>query len=169
METIDCIKTRRSVRIFTDEPVDHKLTDLLIAAAVYAPSGKNGQPWRFAVIRDSNHIHEISSMSGNKNRWIQKAPCLIAVYLDRALSYDYVKDIQSTGAAIQNILLAAYSTGLGTCWVGGILDDSEKIKKIMGISSESLELMALVAIGHSSTRPLQRENRDIKEFVINHG
>jgi nitroreductase len=96
METIDCIKTRRSVRNYEKTSVDSVLFDTLIEAAICAPSGKNRQPWRFAVIEDISCISEISSLSGRNNGWIQNAPSLIAVFLDRTVSYDYIRDYFKT-------------------------------------------------------------------------
>ena len=56
------------------------------------------------------------------------SPCVIIVLLDRSVFYDHVKDLQSCGAAMQNILLCAHALNIGSCWIGGILDVSDDEK-----------------------------------------
>lgn len=79
---------------------------------------------------------------------MQTAPLLIAVFLDIANSYNYVKDVQSCGAAIQNMLLAAKAVEIGSCWIGEILPKQEKVKAMLNISDDKYELMGIVVFGY---------------------
>ena len=63
MDVFDCIKTRRSIRNYTDQPINKTDINKIIEAAVWTPSGKNGQPWKFKVITDKGLIEQISEMS----------------------------------------------------------------------------------------------------------
>ena len=60
---------------------------------------------------------------------------MVAVYLDKSRSYDRLKDAQSCGAAIQNIMLAAHSLGIGSCWIGEILPKDDEIKAMLNIKT----------------------------------
>jgi len=59
MDTLDAIHTRRSIRKYRDEPVPDELVERILAAAMMAPSARNGQPWQFVVIRDRELLVEI--------------------------------------------------------------------------------------------------------------
>ena len=76
------------------------IIEKLIQAAVNAPSCNNGQPWRFKIVTDKTLINAISNLSVYE-KWMRIAPCFIIVYLDEDASYDYIKDMQSCGAAIR--------------------------------------------------------------------
>ena len=63
-------------------------------------------------------------------------------------SYDYIKDVQSCGAASQNILLCAHSLELGSRWIGEIISKSKEISELIGISVHRFELMAILTVGY---------------------
>ena len=104
MKVFDGIKSRRSVRLYNSEPIEIEFINQIIESAIWAPSGKNGQPWKFKIVTEQNIIEEIAKLSAN-SRWLKTAPCLIIVYLDKVCSYHYIKDVQSCVSAIQNMLL----------------------------------------------------------------
>lgn len=149
MNIFNCIKTRRSIRNYTDQPIDSKMIKKLIKAAIWAPSAKNGQPWKFCIIQSKDLIEKISELSIYR-RWMKTSACFIIVFLDKEKSYDYIKDIQAIGASIQNILLTAHSYGIGSCWIGEILKQEKLLKKSLEINNENLELMAVVSLGYSN-------------------
>lgn len=165
MNTIDCIKQRRSVRKYTSQKINKETQELLLHAAICAPSGKNGQPWRFKCIDDEQLIKDISRLSIYRS-WMQTAPLLIAVFLDRENSYNYVKDVQSCGAAIQNMLLAAKAVEIGSCWIGEILPKQERVKAILNISESKYELMGIVAFGYPNDSPTPPAKKEIADFLI---
>jgi nitroreductase len=117
---IKAIKTRRSIRKFTKKPVSGKILDQILESALWAPSGKNNQPWKFAVIRDSIIRRSLASLT-HYGDVIQNAPACIAVFLDHSRVYDRTKDVQIVGASIQNMLLTLHSMGLGGFWLGEVL------------------------------------------------
>ncbi len=147
---IEAIRNRRSIRQFKAEPVSDESVDQIIEAGLWAPSGKNNQPWKFAVLRDSNGKRSLASMT-HYDRIVRDAAVCIAVFLDHSRTYDRTKDIQSAGACIQNMLLAIHSMGLGGVWLGEILKSKEKVSELVA-AEKSLELMAVVAVGVPSER-----------------
>ena len=86
MEVLECIRTRRSVRRYTDETIKEEVIQEILKTAVTAPSGKNGQPWRFRIVTNQKDIEQISELSVYKG-WMRTAPCFIVAFLDKARSY----------------------------------------------------------------------------------
>lgn len=163
--TIEVIKSRRSVRSYKPDEVPLEDIQLLLEAARWAPSGKNGQPWKFAVIaQDKQIIDKISNLSIYK-RWIQTAPCLIVVFLDKNLMYDRQKDTMAIGAAIQNLMLAADELGIGTCWLGEILKEENEIKELLA-APENLELMAIITVGYPERKAPVTKRRELNESIV---
>lgn len=143
---IDMIRSRRSVRDFTDETVSKDAINAILDAGRWAPSGLNNQPWRYIVVQERATIEEIATCTHYSNV-VQGAPLLIAVFLDHEAEYNYVKDAQAIGASIQNMLLACCDLGLGAVWLGEILNRKEKVNSILD-APDMLELMAVLAVGH---------------------
>lgn len=159
MEAIQAIRTRRSVREFRDDPVAEEDLDSVLEAARWAPSGLNNQPWRFMKILDRALMKDLAQLTKYRGL-VAGAPALIAVFLEPGDVYDRTKDLQSAGAAIQNMLLAAHDRGLGACWLGEILNKREEVEEMLGVSGE-MELMALVAVGH----PVERERAGVRHSL----
>ena len=164
METIEAIKTRRSVRGFANENVSDEVVEQILEAGRWAPSGLNNQAWRFIIVRNEGIKVELSKLT-KYGPTIKNAPVLIVVFLDRDHMYNYTKDIQSTGACIQNMLLAIHSLGLGGVWLGEILKNKEMVNKILG-APDSYELMAVVALGHPVKKIRVSERKDLRELVF---
>ena len=164
MNIIDIIKSRRSIRKFTSEPVSEELVETILESGSWAPSGLNNQPWRFAVIRDAGLRQAISELT-HYSKVVMTAQVLIAVFLDTEKSYHREKDIQAVGACLQNMLLEAHSLGLGTVWLGEIIRSNEQIKAILGLTSE-LDLMAVVALGHPDERPKSVKRKPLADLIV---
>ncbi len=164
METIEAIKTRRSVRGFTDENVDDMSVEQILDAGRWAPSGLNNQTWRFIIVRNADTKTALSKLT-EYGPTIRNAPVLIVVFLDNNHIYHYVKDVQSIGASIQNMLLAIHSMGLGGVWLGEILKNKEMVNKVLA-APDSYELMAVVALGHPVNKTRVSERKEIKELVF---
>jgi nitroreductase len=164
MDVIEAIKSRRSVREFTDEVVNDKALEEIIDAGRWAPSGLNNQAWRFIVVRDTGSKEKLSRLT-NYGSIINNAPVLIAVFLDRNEMYDHTKDVQSIGACIQNMLLAIHFMGLGAVWLGEILRKKEGVNSVLG-APDTFELMAVVAIGHPVRKKRASERKELHSLVF---
>jgi len=164
METIEAIKSRRSIRGFSDENVGDENVTKIIDAGRWAPSGLNNQPWRFIVVRNPETKVALSKLTVY-GPTIKNAPLLVVVFLDNEHVYHYVKDVQSIGACIQNMLLCIHSMGLGGVWHGEILKSREMVKKVLD-APDSYELMAVVAIGHPASKPHIPERKELGQLVF---
>jgi len=155
MDVFDAIRGRRSVRQYRrDGPIDASDIDRLIDAAVWAPSGGNAQSWRFVVVEDGERIRRLRMVSPGMPG---PPPCVIAVCQD-------IEQAQRRGArlgreklalcdsamAAQNILLAAYAAGLGTCVVASF--HAEAVQQVLKLPPE-VEPILLVAVGRPAETP----------------
>lgn len=155
---VEVIKTRRSRRQFTKKPVSEEALNRILESGLWAPSGKNNQPWKFAVIRDLNLKEFLASLT-HYGSIIKNASVCIAVFLDHSKVYDRTKDVLAAGASIQNMLLTIHSMGLGGVWLGEILKNKEKVGEWLG-ADKDLELMAVVALGHPNENSLRSSTGD---------
>jgi nitroreductase len=164
MDAMEAIYSRSSVRSYTAEPVGRDELLEIIRAGSRAPSGLNNQPWRFVVVMDRGMLDALAGLTRYRHI-LQAAPSAIAVFCDRHAMYNDVKDHQSIGACLQNMLLAAHAKGLGAVWLGEILKSSEEVRTLFGLGEE-MELMAVLAIGHPDGRGHGEPERKPVEALI---
>lgn len=164
MDVMTAIFQRRSVRHFLDAPVDRKIIMESLRAASWAPSGLNNQPWRFALIWDSELKEQLAKLT-RYAAVLRGAAVIIPVFLDKEASYDHIKDVQAVGAAVQNLLLALHSKGLGATWIGEILKNQERVLDVLDLP-ERLQLMAVVAVGHPAHRNQSSHRQSLEELII---
>jgi len=135
MELLEAIDGRRSVREYTDAPVDDSVVRELIGAAIKAPSAINQQPWAFVVVNDSALLTRISDqakayllkaslgtpahpfremLNDPKFHIFYHAPILVVIAAAEPTDWA----VEDCALAAENLMLAAYAKGLGTCWIG---------------------------------------------------
>src|SRR4030067_1616097 len=137
---IRAIKKRRSIRQCKEDPVPEEILDQILESGLWAPSGKNNQPWKFAFIQDPATKESLATFT-HYSSIINHATVCIAVFLDHSRVYDRTKDVLAVGASIQNMLLTIHELGLGGVWLGEILKNKEKVGEVLG-TDKDLELMA---------------------------
>jgi nitroreductase len=117
-EVLRVISERRSIRGFKDTPVSKEQIDILIKAAMEAPSAKNLQPWHLIVITNKDIIAELNEASKIANKQMQNvfygAPLVVIVSANMKVYYGF----HDCGIAVQNMVLAAESIGLGSIILG---------------------------------------------------
>jgi nitroreductase len=164
MELLEGIRTRRSIRAYTDQPITREQLREIIHAGTMAPSGMNNQPWRFVTIQSKEILEKLAQFT-RYSHIIGKAPACIAVFVDRTAMYHEVKDHQSMGACIENLLLASHGIGLGAVWLGEILKNAKEVRELCGLSSD-MELMAVVALGHPAGKGGRADRRPVEEVLL---
>ena len=134
---IDAIKCRRSIRQYQLRQIEDEKLEKILDAAIYAPSGHNLQRWNFLVIQDKEKIDELDQRIkkcmleskipravelGNNPKYkiLHNAPTIVIVSGDEVTSNPNGNfgPIAECSAAIQNMLLAAFSLGIASCWIG---------------------------------------------------
>ncbi len=149
---------RRSVRRYSGEPLtDAEIRDLL-EAAMAAPSACAKDPWHFVVVRDRAALDKLAEVLPN-GPMLRQADAAIVVCGDLARAHRNVESylLQDCSAAVQNVLLAATTLGLGACWLGVHPNEErmEPIRRQLGIPAAILPFAA-VALGRPAEFPEPR-------------
>lgn len=173
MNVNKAISGRRSTRDYTPAAVDEKVLCRLIDAAMQAPSAMNQQPWTFTVIRDqalldrisreakarllattpvgSHSSHFQSLLSDDSFQIFYHAPSLVLISSNAPDQWV----VEDCALAAQNLMLAAYAEGLGTCWIGfaqGFLNTPEG-KHMLGLPVEWTPVAPII-VGHPLSAPV---------------
>jgi nitroreductase len=182
-QTLTDIMARRSVRMYSDKEVSDEDIIKILSAANQAPSAHNNQSWRFVVVRGKKkeELANLVSESAAKfprpsstllrmaSRSMASAPVIIAVIntgelirhgtdlfkVDKEIAYDFFRtmEIQSSAAAVENMLIAATSLGISTVWLGILFLIKDKVLSLL---DEKGEFMAVVPVGYAAKGSLLR-------------
>ncbi len=153
MDLFEAIRTRRSVRTFTDEPISGEEFEQLFRAAMAAANSGNQQPWRFLVIDDPALRDRIAELDIERGGYC-KSPQLIVVCGDIGAMKWKMHWLADCAAALQNLLLAAHGLGLGAVWqeLYPYHERVAAVRRILGIPN-TVYPMAVVSIGHPTDVP----------------
>jgi nitroreductase len=162
METKQALLTRRSIRAYSDRPIGAASLQAIVEAGIHAPYGRN-QIWRFALITESGLIKDLAELTIYK-KFVATAKALIVVFYDQSLVYHDIKDAQTMGACIQNMLLAAHDMGLGAVWIGEILKNEDAVRALCE-ASDNFRLSAVLSLGWPA-RDGVYEERDGPDKVV---
>ena len=164
MDMLETIRSRRSIRRYASQlPQDEEL-DKILEAGRWAPSGLNNQPWRFLKITDKAKKDGLAAFT-KYGKIIMEAPAVLVVCMDVADSYNRDKDLMAIGACIQNMLLEAHALGLGTCWLGEILNKKQELAKYLKLDKD-LEIMAVITMGKSEESITESCRKNLKSLMI---
>lgn len=170
---IQAIKNRKCTFRFDSTPLSEDNIQTILDAGRWAPSWLNRQPWRFYVITEPKIKRQIMKDAPNIfHEGILEAPITIAVLVN--VMDDPFHYIEAGAVAAQNMALAAYALGLGSCWIGVFnLRDArrsteERIKKALKVP-KGYRLIALLPIGKPRMINRERTRKDIEDITsFNH-
>jgi nitroreductase len=159
--SLETIFRRRSIRKYTDQPVEPEKLDLLLKAAMAAPSAMNCRPWEFIVVTDPEKLAQFRKrlIFGDRN-----APAAIVVCGNPSLSTNPAARlfwVQDCSAATENILIAAAGLGLGTVWIGvhPVPKFVKTVREIMSIPKGVMPL-CIVYVGYPESEKPARTQYD---------
>lgn len=190
---LNSIKTRRTIRQYTNAKISNALLTKVLEGGQWTQSVHNQQPWRFVVIKKKDIKNKLGNILSNFSsntfigfntvlketaRNIKKAPILIVVYNTCDFSRrtknlgepytDLVKlfEVQSIAACIQNMCLVAHDLELGAAWLGAPLFCENEINKLL---NEKYTLMGIISMGHFKKTtiavPKRKELKDIVKII----
>ena len=157
MDAIAAIKTRRSVRTYTDAPVSDALVEEVLRCGMQAPSACNEQPWQFVVVRDTATLAKVGGINPYA-AYAKNAPVAILVAGDLGLDKCGGYWIEDTSACAENMLLAAHALGLGAVWTGiyPLPERVEAFRALFGMP-ENVTPMALLVMGYPAEHPAPKD------------
>lgn len=174
METRECIKTRRSIRRFTDQPISNETLVELLEAIRWAPSWANLQPWEVIVVKDQDLKEKLAACVPPTNpahKGITQAPVVIAVCCKLGLSgYKGGQALTDKGdwymfdggIACQNLCLAAHDLGLGTVHIGTL--NHKVVDELLGLPSD-VKCLELIPVGYPAKEGTAPPRKELESFV----
>ena len=167
MDVLECISTRRSIRSYTEEQISEDTLLELIELGTKAPTGSGQEPWGFVILQNQEEIESLSDkakqiirenladypyfeqykafLEDPKSNIFNNAPTVLVIYGNTA-SHWHVYDCSLVAG---NIMLAAYSKGIGSCWIGfaEAISNSKEFKDQHGVP-EGYNLVCTLGLGY---------------------
>lgn len=159
MDVMSAIKQRRSVRRFKRDLVPRPVLEKLVDAGRLAATARNEQPWEFVVVTDRKTVEELANLTDH-GKFLAEAPACIAVFCHDTKYY-----LEDGSAATQNILLAAASLGVQSCWIAGDKKPyAERVAHRLGAPPKQ-RLVSLVALGYADGEMKQVMKRSLDRVI----
>lgn len=162
MQVMDAIKERRTIRKYQQKQIERSILEDLVDGARLAPSAANRQPLEYLVVDDPgllDKVFETLKWAGyikpeGDPKEGEKPVAYIIVLINKEVGVS--KPHKDCGAAIQNILLGAYSYGIGSCWIGSV--DRKQLKESLSIP-DKYEIDDVVALGYPAEESVWEEEK----------
>ena len=166
---LSVIKKRRSIRKFLDKPIEAEKVDLLIEAALRAPSSRDLNPWEFVVMTNRELLEKLSKAKQHCSAFLKNAPLGICVCADPEQCDVWIEDASIASIFIH---LAAASLGLGSCWIQIRERMHDKTTSAQQYIAETLNIPAklqvesIIAVGYPDEKlPLHKKEELLFEKV----
>ncbi|WP_299579048.1 nitroreductase family protein [uncultured Sunxiuqinia sp.] len=168
---IELLRSRRSIRKFTSEPVAPKKLEQLQEAVLRSPSSKNGNPWEFIFIDDPKLIQQLSQCKPHGAAFLEKAPLAVIVLADENKGDVWVEDCSIASILLQ---LTAQSLDLGSCWVQvrkrqhNQEQTAEQYIQHLFQLPENFRVLSIIAIGNPAQTRQGKPSEELEYHKIHH-
>ncbi len=159
MSLLNVILSRRSIRKYENKEIPQEILQQILEAGRQAPSAVNRQPFRFVVVKDSEIMKDLCD--NLITRFVKYAPVAIVGCADVKSLLTGKWAVVDTTIAMQNMVIAAWDLGIGSCWIGAC--NEEKVKKLLKIP-EKWKVVALVTLGYPAEQPKPKKNKPIEDL-----
>lgn len=165
MEMLEVMRSRRSVRQYTEEKISDEQLKQIVSAALLAPSGHSKYPCEFIVVKSRAVLEQMSHCRKNVAKMLENAAAAVVVIADKDKSDTYVED---SCVAMMSMELAATSIGIGNCWIQirnrDAENDSPSEEYLRGILKfpENFACQAILSLGYPAKPPKARELDKLK-------
>lgn len=152
---IDLIRTRRSIRSFTGQPLEAQQVDLLVEALLRAPSSRNHNPRQFVLVDDRALLEQLASAKQHGSEFLKGAALAVVICADETRSDVWVEDCSIAAILLQ---MTAQSLGLGSCWaqIRKRQHDQQTgaeqfVQQLLGLPQQ-LRVASIIGIGHPAEK-----------------
>jgi len=147
MDFIELVKKRKSVRGYSDKPVENEKLNYILECARRSPSAGNKQVARFVIVKDKNLRERIVKACPFFNSFLSSAPIIVVACAAEPSSMHNEQDyyLVDVAIAMEHLVLGAAEKGLGTCWIAAF--DERKVKEILGIPKKA-RVVAITPLGY---------------------
>ena len=159
LSLVDVILNRRSIRSYEDKEIPQEILRQVLEAGRQAPSAANRQPIRFVVVTDSEAKIEFSKSMFGKH--IKNAPVVIVGCADEKSILTGRWAVVDATIALQNMVIAAWALGIGSCWIGSFSE--EKVKELLKIP-DKWRVVALLTLGYPAEQPKAKNRKPFEEL-----
>ena len=159
MDCLEIIKTRQSIRKYKSDPISAEIIKQIVDAGRLAPTGNNVQPWEFIIVTNQEKRNRLAEIT-EYGKFIKDAPVCIVL-----ISKDVKYYIEDGSAAVENIMLAAWHFGVGSCWVAG--DKKPYTQDILNLFEvpDGYKLVATISLGYPLEIPSRAKKRILGEVI----
>ena len=163
MTVMEAIESRRSIRKYTEKPVEREKLQQIAEAMRQAPSARNRQEWRFIFVEDAQKRAEIAETSGIV--WLSGAPVILAACgtSSGVMTNGHRSDTIDTSIAASFGMLEATELGLGTTWMAHY--EESAVRKILGLP-DSMSVVCLLSIGYSAEEGRPHDRKTTEDVVV---
>lgn len=167
MDIYQAIKERVSTRKYKKDQVPEESLHRILNAARLAPSGRNGQPWRFIIVRDKEARKKLMEACRGQ-KFVYEAPVVIVACGYEKYAYKKMGGYWNSlpvdiGIALEHLVLAAEAEGLGTCWIGAFHEDD--VREILKVPEE-VKIVALTPLGFPDAEKKHTGRKELEEIVM---
>ncbi|HEU24155.1 MAG: nitroreductase family protein [Mesoaciditoga sp.] len=160
MEVIEAIKKRRSVRKYVDKPIPKEILVDIVDCGRLAPSGNNSQPWEFLVVTDKKDLEFLSKIT-TYGKFIKDGSACIITFCEKNNRHH----LEDGSAATENMILAAFNYGIGTCWIAGYNRTYEQEILNHFKVPENLRMISILSLGYFDFLPPTPYKRPLDEVL----
>jgi nitroreductase len=166
---LDILRTRRSIRHYTDEPLSREIIDQLKEAVLRSPSSRSLDPWEFIFVTDKSLLAKLAEAKPHGAHFLRDAALGVVVLGDENKADTWIEDCSIASIILQ---LVCESLGLGSCWVqirlrafdqGTTAED--RVRQILNIP-DHLRVESIISIGHPAKSPQGHSRETLKDHVI---
>lgn len=167
MSLYDLIISRRSIRQFKPDPVSKELLKDFVNAGRLAPSAANRQPLEFIVVDEEDLRNQVFpclkwagyiTPEGNPKSGQEPQAYVVVLVNTRVREKGFEWD---AGAAVENMILAAWQTGIGSCWIVSV--DKKRMRELLKVP-EHYKIDSVLALGYPAETPVIEEMKDSVEY-----
>ena len=158
MDAYLAVVSKREVRGYTDRPVPEEILTKILQAGRAAGSARNTQPWRFVVLKDRQHRHDLATALMAPRNLDRCAVAIAVVLLNERLRFD-------AGRVAQNMMVAAWALGVGSCPNSVRPDEHDRVRHDLGIPADAA-IATVITLGYPAPgQPRPRPKADPEKIL----